>query len=396
MKKLTAALLMLAMILTFSGNVYASSIEAMEAELEAIESTAGDIQGDIDATADQRYAVERDLSVVIARKAEVEAEIEVNKKNIIEKEEELEKIRLDLEKAKAEIAAQEDAFGSRLRVMYYKKDESFWNVLFESRSIADLLNRMEQLKAISEQDKKVLEDLNDKRREIEKLEIQEKENYNKLLEMKEQLIEDERELKNLEAELERRRAELLELQRKFEAELEAQNRAAANLAADIEYRREEARRIAAERAAAAAASGGTSRGAGDITVGGWAWPTEARNITSYYGWRTHPVYGGTAWHNGIDIAGPAGTPIWASRGGLVIFAGWNSGGYGNLVIIDHGDGTSSWYAHASSLNVRVGDYVSQYDVVCYMGTTGTSTGNHLHFTIMNGRQDVDPSNYVSP
>jgi murein DD-endopeptidase MepM/ murein hydrolase activator NlpD len=391
MKKLTAFLLLFTMILSIGASF--ASVSELEDKLDAQDSVIEGIKQDIDGVKEQQYAVERKLEDVFYRVEQVKREIEENKLLITQKEEELEKIRLELEKIKQELAEQEEAYGDRLRVMYYKKDESFWNVLFESKNIADLLNRLDQLKAISEQDKQLLIELNEKRQAIEELEEQEKENYAKLLELKAQLARDEQELIDLQEELERRKEEILAERRKFEAELEAQNSARASIASNLANARAEAERIAQERADEAASSGGTSRGEGDITIGGWTWPTSATYVTSTFGPRTHPVYGGSSFHYGIDIAGPAGTPIYASRGGLVILAGWN-GGYGNCVVLDHGDGTQSLYAHASGYNVSKGDYVSQGDVILYMGTTGTSTGNHLHFEILINGSAVDPGPYI--
>ena len=382
MRKAIAVLLLFTIV--FSVGAGFASISELEAELESADSLIESIQQDIDAKVEEQYAVERRLEDVFARVEEVKQEIETNTQLIVEKEEELKRIRKELEKVKKELADQEEAYGDRLRVMYYKKDESVWNVIFEAKGIADLLNRLDQLKAITEQDKKLLIELNKKREEIEALEVQEKENYARLLELKAQLARDEQELLDLQAELERRKEEILAERRKFEAELEAQNSARASIAANLSDARAEAERIAAA---------GNGLGPDDITIGGWRWPTSATYVTSGYGYRTHPVYGGTSWHNGIDIAGAAGTPIYASRGGLVTMAGWY-GGYGNTVVIDHGDGYTSLYAHGSAFNCSKGDYVSGGDVIMYMGTTGTSTGNHLHFTIMLYGDDVDPGPYI--
>lgn len=112
------------------------------------------------------------------------------------------------------------------------------------------------------------------------------------------------------------------------------------------------------------------------------WPTAVRRITQYFK-RTH---------NGVDIAGPTGTAIYASETGTIIFSGWNSGGYGNMVIIDHGQGLFTRYAHASKLLVKVGESVKRGDTIALMGSTGRSTGPHLHFEVLTG----NTSNRVNP
>ena len=125
-------------------------------------------------------------------------------------------------------------------------------------------------------------------------------------------------------------------------------------------------------------------------------------ISSEYGYRTNPVTGVYKLHGGIDFAAPAGTPIYAAASGYVSSAGWNSSGYGNCVIIYHGtmnDGTaySTLYAHMSSIRAKQGTYVNQGDVIGYVGTTGNSTGNHLHLEVWQGRSNasrVNPRKYI--
>lgn len=116
-------------------------------------------------------------------------------------------------------------------------------------------------------------------------------------------------------------------------------------------------------------------------------PTDARYLTSYYGWR----WG--SYHTGIDIAGPIGTNIYAYQSGTVTYSGW-AGGYGYMVKIDHGDGHSTWYAHCSQLNVNTGDTVSQGQVIGLMGSTGFSTGSHLHFEVRINGVHVNPYTYI--
>ena len=112
------------------------------------------------------------------------------------------------------------------------------------------------------------------------------------------------------------------------------------------------------------------------------------SISSYYGSR----WG--SFHKGMDFAASAGTPIYASKEGKVVYSGYNSGGYGKLVIIEHNDGAQTYYAHCSSLYVNVGDYVSQGERIAGVGSTGDSTGNHLHFEIRIGGNPVNPSKYL--
>lgn len=123
-------------------------------------------------------------------------------------------------------------------------------------------------------------------------------------------------------------------------------------------------------------------------------PVRRGYITSRYGYRTDPFTGRTAFHAGIDFAGPEGTDVFAVAPGIVTFAGVKSG-YGNVVEINHGDGMSTRYAHARSLVVKVGDMVSKDQLVAYMGSTGRSSGPHLHYEVMRNSDQVDPSTYIA-
>ena len=125
---------------------------------------------------------------------------------------------------------------------------------------------------------------------------------------------------------------------------------------------------------------------------GYQWPVVGK-VTSPYGYRVHPVYGTRKLHSGLDVGAARGTPISATSGGVVIFAG-RRGGYGNTVMVDHGGGLTSLYAHMSDFGVREGASVNRGDVVGYVGATGTATGNHLHFEIRFGGTPTNPAPYL--
>lgn len=132
--------------------------------------------------------------------------------------------------------------------------------------------------------------------------------------------------------------------------------------------------------------------AGSPSVSGFQWPLGGA-VTSEYGYRVHPIFGTRRLHAGMDINGNTGDPIAAAKGGTVILAGWN-GGYGNAVVISHGDGITSLYAHQSSISVSVGQNVGRGEVVGAVGSTGQSTGPHLHFEIRVNGSAVNPRPYL--
>jgi len=142
-------------------------------------------------------------------------------------------------------------------------------------------------------------------------------------------------------------------------------------------------------AGAAVAPAGVAAPVSGVGPGGLLMPVQGR-VGSPMGMRTHPITGQRRMHAGQDIAAPTGTPIRAAQAGTVAFAGVR-GGYGNLVVIEHPDGTETRYAHASRLDVRAGDRVERGAVVAAVGSTGQSTGPHLHFEVRRGGEPVDPA-----
>jgi murein DD-endopeptidase MepM/ murein hydrolase activator NlpD len=132
--------------------------------------------------------------------------------------------------------------------------------------------------------------------------------------------------------------------------------------------------------------------AGDPSVQGYDWPLIGR-LSSGFGPRVHPIFGTRRMHTGLDIGGRSGEPIYAAKGGTVIFAGWR-GGYGNAVVVDHGGGFSTLYAHQSKIAVQVGDVVSLGDVVGHVGNTGWSTAPHLHYELRLNGKPIDPLPYL--
>ena len=131
---------------------------------------------------------------------------------------------------------------------------------------------------------------------------------------------------------------------------------------------------------------------GIVGNGGWAWPT-AGGVASGFGQRLHPILGYYRMHTGMDIGGAMGQPIWAAHDGIVSSAGWN-GGYGNTIILGHGANTTSLYAHMSGFAVSAGDYVTAGQLIGYVGSTGLSTGPHLHFEVRINGAPVNPAPYL--
>jgi murein DD-endopeptidase MepM/ murein hydrolase activator NlpD len=273
-----------------------------------------------------------------------------------------------------DIADKEDRFLRRLRAMEEAGDVSYISILMQSKDFSDLLGRISIIYDIAAYDRRVISELQVARDEIiaqrelldlEKLEQQES---------KQQLADAQSELTQQYKDLDKLMAELAADEREYQKAAEE---------ADKEMERLQ-REIAAEIAAQ------QRRNRTQYVGGSMAWPApEFTRVSSEYGNRIHPVLRVQRFHSGVDLAAPTGSPILAANSGTVLRAEWN-GGYGNCIVIDHGGGVATLYAHASRILVRKGQQVTKGERIGLVGSTGTSTGPHLHFEVIIDGKTVNP------
>ena len=287
----------------------------------------------------------------------------------------------ELRDAEAYLAERERMLEDRAVAAFMFGSVNYAEVVVESRSVTEFVNTTYYLRRILDEDKRVVEDVEDltvqlatARAEADRLREQVESDQRAAedaLAVITSLTEEQARVTALaEEERGRRRALLRELE-VVEAATEAQ---IAELEAESAALEEELRNA---RWRAGAPGQGT-----------WVWPTSG-SITSPFGYRTHPIYGSTRLHAGVDIGAGWGTPIVAANTGLVIAAYCSAGGYGCRIVLDHGGGMASLYAHQSSFAVAEGSVVTAGDVIGYIGSTGASTGPHLHFEI---RREGVPEN----
>jgi murein DD-endopeptidase MepM/ murein hydrolase activator NlpD len=306
-----------------------------------------------------------------------------------------------LEEAEARVTARDQMLRSRVRLMYMNGVVSYADVLLSSTSFTDFLDRLQALKSIVNQDKEIL-DANKKDRdlivvkkaEIEKQLTEVKSLYAENATIKADLVVKEKEKEVKVASLSKKEQELEDIGEENEKLIQGIIRKEISLAAD---RRAQLER---ERAAAAAKNGGKAAApaASAFTYSGgkMGFPLDrVVAMSSDYGGRADPFTKKIASHNGIDFPAPAGTPILAAEAGEVILASWVSG-YGNTVIIDHGKGIVTLYAHIRNdgIVVEKGDTVKRGQKIAEVGSTGRSTGNHLHFEVHVNNDHVDPKPYL--
>ena len=365
-------------------NVIRAQRQEKQAIVEALEAEKADVVA-------QKQAMDERNMYTLQQIQLNNQEIELYDEMIAEKAAELEEAqRLEneqLERYRARVRAMEENGGYNILAIISKSD-SFSDMLTAMDDVGEIMESDRQLEdayiAARENTESVKADYEDTRSELEDLKAQlkaEQEELEKDIEEAIQIILD------LENDLENRQAE-------YDAIMAAEDAANATidkLVAELEAQR------AAEAAAAAAAGGGGSGGGGgkDNATGSFLWPVASYvYVSSRFGLRVHPITGEKKSHTGIDIASNQGTAVYASDGGSVTLAGWN-GGYGNCIMIDHGNGYVTLYGHLSSISVSVGQTVSQGATIGAVGSTGNSTGPHLHFEVLKNGTRIDPEQFFS-
>lgn len=294
-----------------------------------------------------------------------------------------------LAEAQKRLEGREAVFYKRVRDIYINGRLSYLDVVIGSKNFSDFANRLEVLKRIIDSDINLISEIKKERAQIEA-------HKKKLEEDRAKLVELEKAALAKQAEIEQKKAERNVVLQKAQNDravamqaIEELNASSAQISAMLKER--QAARAAAAAAAAQSAGQGSSytwvQGTGQL-----GWPVSGE-ITSPYGYRVHPIWGTTIYHSGIDIGVDEGTPVHAADSGVIVWSGW-MGGYGYAVVIDHGNGLSTLYGHNSELAVDEGQSVSKGQVVAYAGSTGNSTGPHVHFEVRENGDPVDPMGYL--
>ena len=342
----------------------------------------------------QKQALDEQCALLMQEITNVEQQIELYNNLVAEKE-------VELQDAQAKEEAQAKLFHSRVREIEENGRVSILILLLDSKDIGDLIARMDIVGEIIAYDKRVEQDLINARKAVEEAKAQ-------LEQALKEQEEKKAELDQQKAALEEKVAEAEQMIRSLEADINAakalydqaeaqkqqlQNQINAKVAELVAQ--EQAARAAAQQQAqqtgqpAPAYNPAAAVGA----TGSMMWPAVGHAISSPFGYRMHPIYHEMRMHTGVDINVGYGTPVFAADGGTVILAGWN-GGYGNCIVINHGNGLTTLYGHMSSLAVSVGASVGKGQTIGYVGSTGASTGPHLHWEVAVNGQRVNPLNYA--
>ena len=383
MKKTAAMLAVLLAVLFFyspisllPSTVEAKSVSDMQDEIDSLSQQIKDLENKMSANqsklADEKARQEQLTEQIL----NVEQQVSLYNTKIDEVNELIAAKEAEISAKEEEIAESEELFAARLRRMYITNtSSSTLSTLLSASSFSDFLNRYEILKRISQEDRSAIEELNVQKTEYETLKAELDSQKAELKEASDAVNEKYTQLQSMYAESEQAESPSLDANKQYMENAEKYKKEQDALEQEIQELLQ---------------NEGSDEAYGD---GQLKWPVPTRSyISSYFGWRT--LYGRPNYHKGIDIPGSAGTNIVAADAGKVLKVSKLTYGYGWHVIIDHGNGVSTLYAHCSRLDVSVGDYVEKGQVVAGIGTTGNSTGNHVHFEVrINGVQQ-NPLNYV--
>lgn len=375
-------------IVTFIAAVFPSGAANLNQQLK-------DAQNQKKAAQQQLSSIQSQKKTAQADKDKIDSEIASLNSQINSVQAELNETNSKLAVKEGELAAAEEAceqqfqsFKTRARIMYENGPSTYIEILFSSGSFSEFLSNIEIIRNLLDYDNQVLEERKAVREEI---------------------AVQKAEIESIKAEQETRRQTLSEMQSTLKTKQAAQSTIIANLASQEEVIRkqveqqeaEEARiqRLISQAVASQSAASQSTKSSTLSTItasgtGSMQWPCPStKTITSQFGTREHPIQGVTKMHNGIDIAGAYGVDIVAADSGTVLFSG-NSSSYGKYIVISHGSGITTLYAHCSQLLVSAGSSVNKGQVIAKVGSTGQSTGPHLHFEVSVNGARQNPLNYV--
>lgn len=282
----------------------------------------------------------------------------------------------DLAEISKELEVKESILNNRISAIYKNRGASFFEILFKSKSFIELLSKLKLMNLLAKQDTEIIVEIKDKKSAT----LSVKQN---IMELRKKQDEQKGMLEKLVTQAEQKKAEIagiLDQKKDLLSDTKADKNALLALQAQQVAKENEIQRIL------------EALRYGSAPNGKLMWPTAGRLISGF-GMRRHPIFGGTRMHTGVDLAAPSGTPIFAADGGQVIQASY-SGGYGNSVLIYHGGGFATFYAHMSGFAVGQGQMVKRGQVIGYVGATGWATGPHLHFEVRINGIAQNPLGYL--
>ena len=346
-------------------------LDAEKSKLDEFNARESELASKVKKTEESLWKTENEIRYTIFEQDKLSADIQETKNQI--------------EQLKIDIADSRKKLSGRLKEINKRQMSDYWAVLFKSDNFYDFVTRLDFIKKITQNDVKEIKKLKEQRQKLENQEEQ-------LISLRNELIEAEKRYR----EQQMREMQLRAEQKSVLDQVSAQKAVQSKLVYDLEFltrgENAELEELIRQEQALYADQTRKIKPAGKpqkvVSSSSFIWPVRGV-ITSPFGYRMHPIRGRYIFHSGIDIGVASGTPIKCSANGTVIMSTWY-GGYGNCIIVDHGGGWSTLYGHCSALYVSKGKTVLQGTVIGAVGSTGMSTGPHLHFEVRYNGSPVDP------
>ena len=396
-RSLFAGLLAAVLVLTALpvGAAAATSAE-IQKQIDALKAENKEIQKQIDAIQSQYDANFHEMADIVARKEAIDQEItllnnkiDTTNQEIMAYSQLIADTQDELDAAEEELLEMSSQHRERIRAMEEGGTLTYWEVLFQANSFTDLLDRINMVEEINAADRRRIEQMRIAADLVEAAQLNLAAEKRSLEQTREQLAADEAALEEKRTESDDLLYELEQKAEEFQVLIDESEALQDELMVEIAQKEVDLKEAKYDEYLAKLAL----QGENPPSDASWVMPTSGR-LTSPFGMRVHPVLGYERMHNGIDLAAAQGTPIYATRAGKVTTCSYQAGGAGNYVSINHLDGFSSIYMHMTHYVVSPGQNVSQGQLIGYVGSTGISTGPHLHFGISYAGTYVNPLAYV--
>ena len=406
---LLAAVMILSLLLTLlPASVSAASSSEIRNQLNDLKDQKKELAEQIAQVKGQYQANENEIEDMVNRKNTIDQQIALLHAQIDNINQQIAAYALliadkqdELDEAQFRLDELNEKNKERIRAMEEDGNISYWSIIFKASSFSDLLDRLSMIEEIAASDQKRLKELSEAADLVASAQAELKSEKDELSETRQELDATQAELDDKRAEADALLTELVARGEEFQAMLDASEALQEELMEQIAQKEKDLKAAEYQEWLATYVPPTTKPTGSDTTPSdgapsssGWISPLKSYKLTSPFGMRKHPILGYERMHNGVDMAAPAGTPIYAAKSGKVTAASFQSGGAGNYVSINHGDGFSSIYMHMTRYIVSVGDYVSAGQVIGYVGSTGLSNGNHLHFGISYNGTYVNPMKYI--
>ena len=403
-----AVLLLLATFIgMFPAPAEAASSSEIKKQLEALEDREEELQAQIDELRGQYEATEDEIQGMVDQKDLIDQEIALLNEQYDIINEQITSYSLliadkqdELDDAEARLADLYEKNKERIQTMEEEGSLSYWSIIFEANSFSDLLDRLNMVQEIAAADQRRMREISAVAEEVAKAQAELESEKAALEETRAELDETQKTLEEKRAEADELLLQLIAKGEEYEALLDESEAMQDELMLEIAAKEKEYDKakyqewLATSVVTTKPTTSSTKPSESAPSSSGWVCPLPYYTLTSPFGMRMHPILGYERMHNGVDMACASGTPIYASRSGKVTVASYQAGGAGNYVSINHGDGFSSIYMHMTRYIVSVGQYVNAGQVIGYVGNTGLSKGNHLHFGISYNGTYVNPMDYI--